>query len=71
VCIHRDNRFFRGFLLLERSTHGGREGGDDVWRAFWHNSGRRFDRADIFFFLINRRLYEKGFSEESFGSLII
>jgi len=31
--------FFRGFLLLDRSTRGGREGGDDVWRAFWHILG--------------------------------
>lgn len=31
--------FFRGFLLLDRATHGGRDGGDDVWRAFWHILG--------------------------------
>lgn len=31
--------FFRGFLILDRATQGGRESGDDVWRAFWHILG--------------------------------
>jgi len=31
--------FFRGFLLLNKATQGGREAGDDAWRAFWHIIG--------------------------------
>jgi multisubunit Na+/H+ antiporter MnhB subunit len=31
--------FFRGLLLLNKSTAGGRDAGDDVWRAFWHIVG--------------------------------
>jgi len=31
--------FFRGFLILNKATQGGREAGDDVWRAFWHILG--------------------------------
>ncbi len=31
--------FMRGFLILDRATQGGRDSGDDVWRAFWHILG--------------------------------
>ncbi len=31
--------FMRGFLILDRATAGGRDAGDDVWRAFWHILG--------------------------------
>lgn len=31
--------FMRGFLILDRATQGGRDTGDDVWRAFWHILG--------------------------------
>jgi len=31
--------FFRGFLILNKATQGGREAGDDAWRAFWHILG--------------------------------